>query len=175
MAALCSRCGHYILQVWFLSFFLLFFPHLPYFHTWCGLSADLECRSEICCTRLAQNTGCKKERKKSPAAHHRTILSSYIFATKACIDNRKKLFQQQYLLHMSSQYDELQPTNGWDWLGSLWHPSKFDGFRVLVSLLHRRSAEANQTLQHGTRNGTTELCLGLYSEGGHHVGRRPTF
>jgi len=87
----------------------------------------------------------------------------------------KKLFQQQYLLHMSSEYDELQPTNGWDWLGSLWHPSKFDGFHVLVSLLHRRSAEANQTLQHGTRNGNTELCLGLYSEGGHHVGRRPTF
>jgi len=28
--------------------------------------------------------------KKSPSAHHRTTLSSYIFATKARIDNRKK-------------------------------------------------------------------------------------
>jgi len=53
-------CGLY------LSFFL--FPRLisavgdwiPYFHTWCGLSADLECMSEMCCTRLAENT----ERKK---------------------------------------------------------------------------------------------------------------
>jgi len=26
-------------------------------HTWCGLSANLECRSETCCTRLAENTG----------------------------------------------------------------------------------------------------------------------
>ena len=39
-------------------------------------------------------------------------LSGYIFATKACIDNRKKRFRQQYLFHMSSQYGELQPTNG---------------------------------------------------------------
>jgi len=29
---------------------------LPYFHTLCGLSANLGCRSEICCTRLAENT-----------------------------------------------------------------------------------------------------------------------
>jgi len=32
---------------------------LPYFYTYCGLSANLECRSEMCCTRLAENTGCK--------------------------------------------------------------------------------------------------------------------
>jgi len=28
-----------------------------------------------------------------------------------------------YLLHMSSQYGELRPTNGWDRFGSLGHPS----------------------------------------------------
>jgi len=33
-----------------------------YFHTWCGLSANLECMSEMCCTRLGENTG----REKSP-------------------------------------------------------------------------------------------------------------
>jgi len=44
--------------------------------------------------------------------HYRTTLSDYIFATKAYIDNRKKNVKQQYLLHMSSQYGELQPTNG---------------------------------------------------------------
>jgi len=27
---------------------------LPYFHTWCGLSANLDCRSEMCCTWLAK-------------------------------------------------------------------------------------------------------------------------
>jgi len=26
----------------------------------CGLSANLECRSQTCCTRLGENTGCKK-------------------------------------------------------------------------------------------------------------------
>jgi len=36
--------------------------------------------------------------KKSPSVHHRTTLSGYIFATKAGIDNNKKLVKQQYLL-----------------------------------------------------------------------------
>jgi len=38
--------------------------------------------------------------------------SGYIFATKAHIDNRKKIVKQQYLFHMSSQYGELRLTNG---------------------------------------------------------------
>ena len=71
MAALHNRCGHYILQLWFLSFF--FFPRLfsavgdwmlPHFHTWCGLSANLECMSEICCMWLAENTWHKNYAKK---------------------------------------------------------------------------------------------------------------
>jgi len=33
----------------------------------------------------------QKIAKKSPSAHHRTTLSGYIFATKARIDNMKKL------------------------------------------------------------------------------------
>jgi len=58
---------------------------LPYFHTWCGFSANLACRSETCWAWLVENTG----RKKSPSAHHHTTLSGYIFATEAHIDNRK--------------------------------------------------------------------------------------
>jgi len=41
----------------------------------------------------------QKLHKKLPSAHHRTTLSGYIFATKACFDNRKKSVKQQYLLH----------------------------------------------------------------------------
>jgi len=104
---------------------------LPYYHTWCGLSANLECRSVMCCTGLTENTG----RKNSPSGHHRTTLLGYIFATKACIDNWKKLVKQQYLLHMSSQYGELRPTNGWDQLASLGHP--YSEFRVWASLFSR--------------------------------------
>jgi len=62
--------------------------------------------------------------KKSPSAHHRTTLSGCIFATKACIDNQKETFKQQYLLHMFSQYGELWPTNSWDRLASFGHPIK---------------------------------------------------
>jgi len=47
--------------------------------------------SEMHCTRIAENTGRKNDAKKSPSVHHRTTLSGYIFATKACIDNPKKL------------------------------------------------------------------------------------
>jgi len=36
---------------------------LPYFHTSCGLSVNLGCRSEMCCMQLAENTGCKKSPK----------------------------------------------------------------------------------------------------------------
>ena len=75
--------------------------YLPYLCTWCGcgLSANLGCRSEMCCTRLAENTGCKK----SPSEHHRTTLSDCILAIKAHIDSTigKKLVKQQYLLHVS--------------------------------------------------------------------------
>jgi len=37
----------------------------------------------------------------------------------------EKLVKQQYLFHMSASYAELWPTNGWDRLVSLAHPSKF--------------------------------------------------
>jgi len=84
--------------------------------------------------------------KKSPFEHHRTTLSGYIFATKARIDNRKKLVKQQYLLQMSPQYGELGPLAAEiDW--QVWGtPANFNGFRVLASLLQRRrSTEANQS------------------------------
>jgi len=79
---------------------IFFFPRLisaveigclPYFDTWCGFSANLECRSEMCYTRLAGNAGPKKIAENSPSGHHCTTLSCYIFATKACIDNLKKM------------------------------------------------------------------------------------
>jgi len=47
--------------------------------------------SEMSSTWLAQNTGHKNYAKKSPSVHHCTNLSGYIFATKAYIDNRRKL------------------------------------------------------------------------------------
>jgi len=118
MATLRSRCGHYILPSGF--YLSSFFPRLisvvvhwmstilPHMIWPC---ANIECISEMCCTRLADNTG-RKNLQKWPFGHYRTILSGYIFATEACIDNRKKILKQQYLLHTSSQYGELWPTSG---------------------------------------------------------------
>ena len=128
------------------GFFLLlsssiFFPRLsqrpqigclPYFHTWCGPSSNLECRSEICCMRLAGNTG----RKKSPFWHHRTNLSGYIFGTKACIDNRKKLLNS----NTSSTRSDNMVNLGLLKAEICWRvwvtPANFNGFRVLAALLH---------------------------------------
>ena len=120
--------------------------------------------------RLTENTGRKKSCPKSPSGHHRTTLSGYIFATKAHIDNRKKLVKHQYLLHMSSQYGKLRPTNGWHQLTSLGHPCKFQ----LVSHLGSITAGhlvvgVSHTLRCWTE-GTTYI-----RQGDHHVGHWPAF
>ena len=86
----------------------------------------------------------QKSRQKSPSGHHFTTLSGYIFATKAHIDNQKKFIKQQYLLHMSSQYGELRPTNGWDQLTSLRHPCKFQLVSRLGSVTARHSSSGRQ-------------------------------
>jgi len=100
MVALHSRCRHSILPLWFLLSSSFFFSspilsshrfdvyHIST-HDVALVSANLECRSDMCCTWLAENTGCKNYAKKLPSEHHRTTLSSCIFATKACIDNWK--------------------------------------------------------------------------------------
>jgi len=70
------------------------------------------------------------------SGHHPTTLSGYIFATKACIDNRKKL--------LSSNISPTCPHNMVNFgplaaeINSLvWGtPSNFNGFRVLAALLH---------------------------------------
>ena len=112
--------------------------------SWCGSSANLECRSEMCCTRLAENAGPKNSQKNSPSGHGRTTLSGYIFAAKARIDNCKKSVQQQYLSHMFSQYGELRPTSGWDLLASLGHPRKIQRVSRLGSITARHSSSGRQ-------------------------------
>ena len=53
-------CGFCLLS--FFSLPNLSSRRLDVYHTstWCGPNANLECRSEMCCTRLAGNTGHKK-------------------------------------------------------------------------------------------------------------------
>ena len=143
---------------------------LPYFYTWRGLSANLECRSETCCTRLAANTGRKKVAKNR---HLRTIvqlcrvISSQLRHTSTI---GKKLVKQQYVLHVSPQYGELRPTNGSDPSSSLRHPCKFQRVSRLGSVTAwHLVAGVSLTLQCWTEGAT---CV---RPGDHHVGHSPTF
>ena len=140
---------------------------LPYFHKWCGLSANLRCWSETCCTWHAANTGCKKSSKNR---HLGTIAqlcrSCYIFSIKAHIDNQKKLVKHQYLPHMPPQYGELRPTSGWDRSGSLGHPCKFQQVSRLGSLTAcTRVLGISHTLRRWTEGAT------YIQQGGHQYKR----
>ena len=143
----------YIFILWFLL--LSFFSsanlsgRLPYFHTWCGLSVNLECRSEACCARLAKNTA----RKKSPKSRHlgtfprlcravssqlkhvstvgKNLLSSNIFSTCP---------------HNMVNFGPLAAEICWRVWGT---PANFSGFRVLAALLHDIPVLGiSQTLRH---------------------------
>jgi len=115
MVALCNRADHYIFPC---DFYLLsfFFPRpqigcLPYFYTWRGPSANLECMSEMCCSRIAANTGCKKVAKN----RHLGTIPQLRWATSSQLRHVStigKKLKQQYLLHMSLQYGELGPSSG---------------------------------------------------------------
>jgi len=169
--------GHAIIFLpcgFFPSFFLFFLGLsqqlqigcLPYFHSMCGPTANLECRSEMCCTWLAGNTG----RKKTPFWHHRTTLSGCIFGTKAYINNRKNL--------LNSNTSSICPDNMVN-LGLLtaeicWRvwgtPANFNGFRILAALLHGiLVVGVSQTLWRWTEGST------YIRQGGHHVGHWLTF
>ena len=75
-----------VISIFYLSIFFFFIPRLisaiadwmsiPYFDTWCGPSANLECRSERCCTRLAANAGPKKVAKN----HHLSTIPQLCMA-----------------------------------------------------------------------------------------------
>jgi len=177
MAALRSRCEHYIFVLFLFSssFFLAWYQRsetgcLPYFCTWCGPSANLECMSEMCCTRLAGNAGPKKVAKNSPSGHHHTILSGYIFATKALIDNRKNMLNgnvSRTCPHNMVNFGPLAAEICWRVWGT---PANLNGFRVLAALLHGTLVVGvSQTLRRWTEGAT------YIRQGGHHVGHSPTF
>jgi len=74
--------------------------------------------------------------KKSPSGHHRTNLSGCIFATKARIDNRKKLLSSNTSStrsHNMANFGQLAAEIGSVAWGT---PANFNGFRILAALLH---------------------------------------
>ena len=79
----------------------------------------------------------QKVAKKSPSGHHPTTLSGYIFATKACIDNRKKNLLSSNIsstcFHNMVNFGPLAA----EIISLVWGtPGNFNGFRVLAALLY---------------------------------------
>ena len=143
-------CGYYLSSSSIFSSLILSGRRFDVYHTstWCGLSANLECRSEMCCMWLAENTGRKKIAKNSASAHHRTNLSGYIFTTKECIENRKKnLLNSNISSRRFHNMVNVGPLTAETGLGVWGTPANFNDFHVLASLLHQCCAtEVNQTL-----------------------------
>jgi len=165
--------GQSIIFLSFGSFYLLFFLAcsqplqigcLPYFHTWCGLSENLECRSETCCTRLAENTGHKKIAKNSPSAHHRTICRAvYSPLRHALIGKKTRLTAiSPTCPHNMVNFGPLAAEICWRVLGT---PANFNGIRLLAALLHGTLVVGvSQTLRRWTEGAT------YIRQGDHHVG-----
>jgi len=99
--------------------------------------------SETCCARLAENTA----RKKSPKSRHLgTIaqsLSGYIFATKACIDNRKKTCLAAISPPRPHDMLNFGPLAA-EMLASLGHSCKFQRISRLGSVTARHSSIGRQ-------------------------------
>ena len=87
--------------------------------TWCGLSANFGCRSETCCTRLAENTGRKKVTKNRHLGTIAQLCRAISSQLRHISTIGKKLDKQQNVLHLPPQYGELRPSSGWDRSGSL--------------------------------------------------------
>jgi len=87
--------------------------------------------------------------KKSPSAHHHTTLSGYIFAIKACIDNRKKNLLSSNIScrcpHNMVNFGLVAAEIGQVVWGT---PANFNGFRALAALLHgSQVVSVSQTLR----------------------------
>jgi len=146
---------------------------LPYFDTWCGLSANLECRSEMCCKRFAGNTG-----RKNDAKNHHLRLSTIAQLFRAISSQLRHVSTIGKKL-LSSNISSRCPYNmvnfgpltaeiNWQVWGT--PSSYFNGYRVLAVLLHGRQVVGiSQTLWHWTEGAT------YVRQDDHHVGHWPTF
>jgi len=168
MVAKRNRADHYIF-ILVLSFFIfsssnLSRRRLPYFHTWCGLSANLRCRSETCCTRLAINTG----RKKFAKNRHLGTIAQFCRAISSQLRQVSTIGKNLLSSNMSSRcphnivnFDPLAAEIGLPVWGT---PANFNGFCDLAALLHcSQVVSVSRNLRHRTEGAT------YARQGDHHV------
>ena len=96
----------------------------------------------MCCMWLAENTGRKNDAKNRRQGTIPQLCWAISSQLRHVSTIGKKLFKQQYLIHMCPQYGELRPSSGWDRFGSLGHPSYFQRLPHLGSVTARHVAEA---------------------------------
>jgi len=143
-------------------FFLLFlFPRLisvvgclPYFHTWCGLSANLECMSEMCCSRLAENTGRKNDAKTRHLSTIAQLCRAISWQLRHVSTIGKKLLSS-YISSTCPQYGELRPTIAAEIVSGAWGTRYFQGLPRLGSVTARHVVVGvSQTLRRWTEGAT---------------------
>jgi len=130
---------------------------------------NLECRSEICCARLAGNAGPKKSPKNRHLGTIAQLCRTISLQLRHVSTIGKKLVKQQCpptWPHNMVNFGSLASEIGWRVWGT---PANFNGFRVLAALQHGTLVVgASQTA--ALNRGATYI-----RQGGHHVGHWPTF
>jgi len=164
-------CGFYLL-FFLLSFFLAKSQRseigcLPYFQTWCGLSAKLECMCEMCCTRLAENTGCKQIAILAPSHN---FVRQYLRSWGMYWQSEKNMLNintSSTCPHNMVNFGLLTAEIGSGVWGT---PANFNGFCVLAALLHDTLVVGVSQTPWRWTEGATHIW-----QGDHHVGHWPTF
>jgi len=107
-----------------------------YFDTWCGPSANLECRSELCCSPLAANTGPQKVPKNRHLGTIAQLCQAISWQLRHVSTIGKNLLSSNIsstCLHNMVNFGPLAAEIASLVLGT---PGNFNGFRVLAALLH---------------------------------------
>ena len=136
-------CNFYLL----LSFYL-FIPRLisagadwmsailPRMVWHCGLSANLECWSEICCTRLAGNAGPEKSPKIRQLGTIAQLCRAISSQLRHLSSIRKKFLNSNTSSTCPYNMANFCPLTAEIGLPVWGTPANFNGFRVSVALLH---------------------------------------
>ena len=121
-------------------------------------SANFRCRSEMCCTGLAENTGRKKVAKNRYLGTITQLCRAISSQLRHVSTIGKKLLSSNMSSRCPPRYGELRPTSGWDWSGSLEHPYKFQRLSRLGSITARQSSSERQP-NFAALNRGRHLCL----------------
>jgi len=117
---------------------------LPYFYTLCGLSANLEFRSKMCCMWSLEIQDAKMTQK----SRHLGTIAQLCWAVSLQVRHvstiRKNLSNSNTASTCPDNMVNLWPTNSWDQFGSLGHPCKFQQVSHLGSVTARHSSSGRQ-------------------------------